>query len=360
MNVPQAPDRFEDYLGEALARAGLPQSPEGLTRVPLTGGRTGAAVERIERPGAEPLVAKRIVADTWREAVMECAPGGEARLWLEGCTRGLPHPVECPIVDVARCASGDWWMLMRDVSAGIRPRGEFRDEHERVFLDALAALHARFEDDPALAAMPLATMRGTTRMFAESIIALAGGAAAVAVADPWVRRFIEDVKELTPLMRGFLAQVGADDVAFYLDLCRDRSWHAALDAGPQTLTHGDLRRANIAFLADGRVSLIDWEFAARGPAATDIAWHSLLHFWAYPVDQRAPEAREAELLAFYLDALARRRGRPVDRAAFARQWDAAWLRILAQLGFCLGDGPAAGRDERCRKALARARRILGK
>jgi hypothetical protein len=343
-----------------LVRAGLPPTLEGLTRVPLTGGRTGAAVERIERTGAEPLVSKRVCASTWREAIMESAPGGEARLWLEGVTRALPHPIECPMIDVARTASGDWWMLMRDVSAGILPRGEFGDEQERVFLDAIAALHARFEDDPALAAMPLATMRGTTRVFADAILAVAGGADGIAAADPWVRRFVDDITPLTMLMRDFLARISGDDAAFYLDLCRHRGWHAALDAGPQTLVHGDLRRANIAFLAGGRVSLIDWEFAARGPACTDIAWHSLLHFWAYPVDQRAPEEREAELLEFYLDALARRRGRPGDHTVFRRQWDAAWLRILSQLGFCLIDGPEAGRAERCRRAIARARRILGK
>lgn len=358
IDVPQVPERFEDYLGEALVRARLPPTLAGLTRVPLTGGRTGAAVERIERAGAEPLVSKRLPANTWREAVLEGAPGGEARLWLDGVTRALPPPIECPMIDVARTASGDWWMLMRDVSAGILPRGEFGDDAERVFLDAIAALHARFQDDPALAALPLATMRGTTRMLADPIVAVAGGADAIAAADPWVRRFLEDFKPLGALLPGFLAQIGAEDAAFYVDLCRDRGWHAALDAGPQTLVHGDLRRANIAFLEGGRVSLIDWEFAARGPAATDIAWHSLLHFWAYPVDQRAPEEREAELVEFYLDAFARRRGRRADRAVFGRQWDAAWLRIVAQLGFLLIDGPEAGRAERCKRALARARRIL--
>jgi thiamine kinase-like enzyme len=196
-------------------------------------------------------------------------------------------------------------------------------------------------------------------MLAESLVAVAGGADAIAAADPWVRRFIEDFQILSTLLPDFLAQIGGEDGAFYLDMCRHRSWHAALDAGPQTLLHGDLRRANIAFLEGGRVSLIDWEFAARGPAAADIAWHSFLHFWAYPIDQRAPEAREAELIEFYLDALARRRGQPVDRAVFGRQLDAAWLRVLS-LGFCLIDGPEAGRPERCKGAIARARRILGK
>jgi hypothetical protein len=360
LNIPQAPERFEDYLREALVRADLPATLEGLARVPLTGGRTGAAVERIERAGAEPLVFKGLSANTWREDVLEGAPGGEARLWLEGVTRVLPHPIECPMIDVARSASGDWRMLMRDIASGILPRGEFRDEQERHFLDAIAALHARFQDDPALAAMPLATMRGTTRMVVEPLLAVAGGADAIAASEPWVRRFVEDFKPLSMLLSGFLARLGTEDAAFYIAMCRHRGWHAALDAGPQTLVHGDLRRANIAFLEGGRVSLIDWEFAARGPAATDIAWHSLLHFWAYPIDQRSPEEREAELVGFYLDALARRRGQPIDRAIFGRQWDAAWLRALCQLGFCLIDGPEAGQTERCKQAIARARRILGK
>lgn len=358
--VPHAPDRFEDYLAEALGRAGLPPALERLERVALTGGRTGATVERIERAGAEPLVVKRLSPDTWRETAMEGAPGGEARLWIEGVTRALPPPVDCPMIDVARTASGDWLMLMRDVSAGILARPAFGDERERAFLEAAAALHARFEDDPALARMPLAPLRGTTRVFADPLVAVAGGAEAIAASPPWVQRVIQDFQPLGALLPGFLAQIGSEDAAFYVETCRDRAWHAALDEGPQTLLHGDLRRANIAFLPDGRVSLIDWEFAARGPAAADFAWHSFLHFWAYPIDERAPDAREGELLEVYLDALARRRGRPVDRAVFARQLDAGWLRVLAEIGFCLIDGPEAGRAERCKRAITRSRRILGK
>jgi len=358
--VPRAPDRFEEYLAEALGRAGLPAGLEGLSRVPLTGGRTGATVERIERAGAEPLVCKRISAGTWRETAMEGVAGGEARLWLEGVTRTLPDPLECPVVDVARAAAGDWLLLMRDVSAGILARPAFGDERERDFLEAIAALHASFEDDPALAGMPVAPLRGTTRVFADPLVAVADGADAIAASPPWVRRFVADFNPLGALLPAFVAQIGSDDAAFYVAMCRDRSWHAALDAGPQTFLHGDLRRANIAFLPGGRVSLIDWEFAARGPAAADFAWHSFLHFWAYPVDERAPDAREAELKEVYLEALARRRGRAVERFAFDRQLDAAWLRVLAQLGFCLIDGPEAGRAERCGRAIARARRILGR
>ena len=358
--VPHAPDRFEDYLAEALGRAGLPPTLDRLERIALTGGRTGATVERIERAGVEPLVVKRLSANTWRETAMDSAPGGEARLWIEGITRALPQPIECPMIDVACTAAGDWLMLMRDVSSGILARPAFGDERERVFLEAAAALHARFEDDPGLAAMPLAPLRGTTRVFADPLVAVAGGVDAIAASPPWVRRFVEDFKPLGALLPGFLALIGSGDAAFYLGMCRDRGWHAALDGGPQTLLHGDLRRANIAFLPAGRVSLIDWEFAARGPAAADFAWHSFLHFWAYPVDDRAPDAREGELVEVYLDALARRRGRPVDRTVFARQLDAGWLRVLAQLGFCLIDGPEAGRAQRCKRAIARARLILGK
>ena len=109
MNVPQAPERFEDYLAEALARAGLPPILAGLTRVPFTGGRTGAAVERIERSGAESLVSKRIPANTWREVVMEGRAGRRSAALARGRTRGrfrTPSSARSSTSRAARRATG--------------------------------------------------------------------------------------------------------------------------------------------------------------------------------------------------------------------------------------------------------------
>lgn len=352
--APLAPDSFEAYLQEAFERAGLPTSLHGLVRTPLTGGRTGNPVERIERNAGAPIVFKGLPGHTWRDDAMEGQDGGEARLWLDGLSNALPSQIRHPTFDVAQTATGDWWMLMQDVSAGIQPRGQFLDAHEKPFLEAIAAMHARFQDAPELETLSLATMRGTTRIWADSLIAFVDGPEAIASREPWVRKVLDDVAVISVLTPRFLDILDPEDAAFFLELCRDRAWHDALDEGPQTLVHGDLRRANIAFTSES-VSLIDWEFAARGPGATDIAWHMLLHVWAYPPDPTVdPEAREALLLEHYTAAL----GDAYDPVTFARQYRAATLRSLTQLGFCLIDGPSKGRADRCRRALQRARSFL--
>jgi hypothetical protein len=52
-------------------------------------------------------------------------------------------------------------------------------------------------------------------------------------------------------------------------------------AGPETLVHGDLTRANV-FVLDGAVRLIDWDHVGVGPAAFDLTTH-VAH---YPPAQR--------------------------------------------------------------------------
>jgi len=106
----------------------------------LTGGRTGARVVAI-RPG---YVLKALPRNNWRLAAMQAPDAGEGPLWLSGATRELPAPVACPTLDVAvHVANDEWWMLMRDVSDGIRARGAFKEPDERALLAAIARLHAR-------------------------------------------------------------------------------------------------------------------------------------------------------------------------------------------------------------------------
>jgi aminoglycoside phosphotransferase (APT) family kinase protein len=134
---------------------------------------------------------------------------------------------------------------------------------------------------------------------------------------------------------------------------------------PQTVIHGDLRRANIAFLPDGRVSLFDWDFACRAPAAADLAWYWFLHFWCYPPkDGRPPEDRDP-LKLYYVHALEEALG-GLDRGEFERAWELSWLKVFAQLGFCLVDAVAGKHTAEdaarvralCRKAIDRAKRIV--
>lgn len=353
--APETRGTVQDYLREAEARGAVPAGFRVAGLEPLTGGRTGARVLAI-RPG---YVLKVLPRNTWRIAAMQAPDAGEGPLWLSGATRELPGPVACPTVDVAVHAGNDeWWMLMRDVSDGIRARGAFTERDERVLLAAVARLHAHYWDGRnGLDGLPLAAVRGTTAAFAEPIAFAAGRAKASA---DWVPRCVEDFTPLRMLVPAFLEMLDPVDGDFFIQLASDRSWHRGLDEATQTLNHGDLRRANIA-IAGERVTLIDWEFASRAPAACDLQHHWFLHFWAYPPgDGRPPEAR-APLREFYLAELEAALGRPIDRKEFERAWDLGWLRVMTMLGFCLADTPDPAAPEarqRAKSAIALARAIL--
>jgi hypothetical protein len=268
------------------------------------------------------------------------------------------------MVAVVHRDDGEVWMLMDDVGSGIRPRGRFGDDDERALLRAVARLHAKHWGDPALARLPMSTTEQTTSAWATPTATAAKGPEAIAASPAWVQQFISDFTPLEVLLPAFLELLSKEDADLYLELCEDGSWHRGFDDTPTTLVHGDLRRANISFMDDGTLCLIDWELASRGPAATDLAWHWLLHFWAYPTDDRPPQAHDP-LLDLYLDTLEAELDARIDRHDFMRVWEVAWLRALAQLGFCLADLPTnpteaqrARARARAAAAMARVRRAL--
>lgn len=81
--------------------------------------------------------------------------------------------------------------------------------------------------------------------------------------------------------------------------------------GEQALLHGDTHIANVYTTADGP-GFADWQLLKAANWAIDVAYHINC---VLPVE--VAEQRERELLAFYLDALGRHGGRPVDN-------DTAW------------------------------------
>jgi hypothetical protein len=344
-----------DYLREAEARGVVPRGFRVLDLENFTGGRMGARVVAI-RPG---YVLKVWPRNTWRLAAMQAPGAGEGPLWLSGATRRLPPRLACPTVDVAvHVGNDEWWMLMRDVSDGIRARGAFTERDERTLLAALAGLHAHYWGGRnGLDGLPLAPARGATAALAEPVAFVAGHAEPSA---DWVPRYVEDFSPLRTLLPTFLEMLDPVDADFFIRLASDRSWHRGLDDATPTLNHGDLRRANIAFAGE-TVTLLDWEFASRAPAACDLQWHWFLHFWAYPPsDGRPPEAR-APLRDVYLTELEAGLGRRIDRAEFERTWDLGWLRSMSTLGYCLADTPDPAAPEarhRAKTAITLARAIL--
>ena len=346
------------YLRHALARAGRPFAATHIAANPLTDGRTGSAVTRLETSNRDGevrrFVLKAVRSAPWRDVLG--MGGTEARLWLSGATRTLPAGLYCPTVDVARHASrAQWWILMEDVSTGILPRGAFDQTRARSLMRRIAHLHARYWGrEEELEALPVTSFDKSANGLARLSAHVARGDTA---SEPWLDQLSEDFWVPRVMMPTFLGALTTQDADFYVELCRDHARIAsALGSFPQTLCHGDLRRANIAFLGDD-VVLFDWEFAARGPAVRDLQWYWFLQFWAYPPDDgRALEDREG-LLDVYLDTLEREHGIQLSRALFDESCQLAWLSTFCQIGCCLAD-PLTGASPSA-EAVARARRVIG-
>lgn len=72
----------------------------------------------------------------------------------------------------------------------------------------------------------------------------------------------------------------------------------ALDRLPRTGLHGDLKLANVAPLADGRVALIDWQMMSLAPVAVELGWFLVSNSSSL---QRQPD----EVMAAYREAAVR-------------------------------------------------------
>ncbi|MGH3518754.1 MAG: phosphotransferase family protein [Haloechinothrix sp.] len=95
---------------------------------------------------------------------------------------------------------------------------------------------------------------------------------------------------------------------------------AYLDHQPRTLVHGDFSCHNVMVARDGRVRPIDWEWAAIGVAAWDVA--KLLAGWG---------ARRPRFLAAYADEFGRHTGERLDRDEFAAA--VAHARVMHKLWY---------------------------
>jgi hypothetical protein len=350
------------YLSDALNRAGRPTQVRHLEASRLDGGRISANVFSLKADvGA--FVLKKFVPEPWRIEFLGSA-FNEPALWVSGLTRRLPKPLSCPTIDVAfHRQRGECWMLMDDVSAGVAPRGSFDAPMFRVLLDGLAHLHGQYwEQTSDLDGLPILTLDQHAAMFTDPCAAVGGRVKPAG----WIAEVLDQVFLFRTFVPVLLEVLGSKDGDFYLDLCQHRDrWLAPLSRSPQTLIHGDLRRANIAALPSGQISLFDWDFACRAPAPADLTHYWFLHFWCYPPrDGLTPEER-APLRVHYTDRINEKLGGRLDRREFDRAWDLCWLKTFAQIGFCMVDvlvGTPSPDDVArvrtlCGKAIGEAKRI---
>jgi hypothetical protein len=343
------------YLAQALRRAGRTAAVGDVGVASLTGGRQGNLVLSL-KSDAGAYVLKTFPRASWRDRVF-AAGNVEPALWAAGATRNLPAPLNCPTIDLAYHAARDeHWMLMVDVSHGIMGRGVYDSVRLKWLFAALAGMHAQYwEKNETLAALPLIPLEANIAYLTEPVVAL-GGRAPI---EGWVKDMVDNFAVLKPFLPVFLDVLGSADADSYLDLCQHRGgWTAALAELPQTLSHGDVRRANFAPLAADNVSIFDWDLASRAPAANDLAWYWFLQVWCYPPNDGLDIADREPLREFYVARLAGMLGSRFDRATFDRSWELCWLKVFAQLAYCLID-PLMGKHgpedvERVRRAVRRA------
>ena len=282
----------------------------GLTTVPETpfpnDGWSGASLTRLVRPAdGRPFILKRT---SW--AADWIARSTRDHALREGFVAAMPLPLPDQLVAPYHGAAADGTsvaILMPDLSGQLlaweRAPGEPAIEIASVerILDALARLHALpwpiadlpdaatvWPSAPARERLLLLAPRSSALLAADGVAAgtrfLAGWAAFDRLATPAARELVGRLeREPGPLL-------------------------TALDGLPRTGIHGDLKFANVAFLGDGRVALIDWQMTALAPVAVELGWLLVSNSAALP---EPPDA----ILERYRRAVATIAGSPVGAVA---------------------------------------------
>jgi hypothetical protein len=235
-------------------------------RAPLaaTDGRSGSLLERVVLAGGETLVVKHVL-DGGDWIMRACHDHGRAaELWSSGLLARVPAVVDHAVLGAEQVAGG-WVVIMRDVSAALLP------DHARIgradsgrVLEAAAALHATFWDDPP---RPLCSMTDRYQFLSPATTRREAGGA-------------DEVPRL--LGRGWerFAELVPDEVAGpVLAILEDpEPFVAALSRFPATLIQGDLKLGNLGFSGD-RVVMLDWGTQTGwAPPAVEAVWYLAINW----------------------------------------------------------------------------------
>lgn len=237
-----------------------------VTREPLAAadGRSGSLLERVVLADGRALVVKHVRdGGDW---IMRASHdhGRAAELWSSGVLARVPDVIDHAVVGAERAEDG-WVVIMRDVSAALVPdHARLSRGDSRRVLEAAAALHARFWDDPP---MELCSMADRYRFLSPAT----------------ARREADGADEVPRLIgRGWerFAEVVPADVAepVLAVLERPEPFAAALSAFGSTLLQGDLKLGNLGLTAD-QVVMLDWGTQTGwGPPAVEVAWYLAINW----------------------------------------------------------------------------------
>lgn len=249
------------------ALAGQPVATVRCTPLTPEFAKSGSRLVRVEAdpPGGPRFVLKRVAPE--RDWLMRATADTRCRsvtLWSHGLLDRLPPQIAPMVLACAHDGAGAA-ILMHDVGPAMLTNTRYSLRANRLTIEAMAAMHAAFLDDPALTdpELGLCGLEQVYTMFAPATARRelpAGDELPPLILEGWER-----VGELIDagLARALLAL--ADDPA---PLC------AALRRFPRTLIHGDWRHANQGLTegpgAPPRVILLDWQLAAVGPPAVEL------------------------------------------------------------------------------------------
>jgi hypothetical protein len=272
------------------------------TRPLSTSGRSGATHERLvvrlRDGGLVHLVLKRNrLADDWTAFRSRDGVGREAALLAEPTLAAVWEAFACPYRAFS-VDGGEVGLLMDDLTEQMVP-----DEgREARLLAALAAMHARFWQSPALSLPWLAP--------ASTVHTLLGPRLAEEPRDRWPP-FGEQVVRGWELARARLS------VRAWELLNAPPSWRDL----PDTLCHGDAKLANFAWPVGGRVAAIDWAGLAAAPPGRDLGYY-------LAINRRGDEtlARYRQLLPIALSDADWRRH--VDAALLTGALTLLWQKAL--------------------------------
>ena len=238
------------------------------------------------------FILKRISrAWDWIMRATDDALGRSATIWHHGLLSRLPPEIAHGVVACAVDGTG-WAILMHDLSAGLIPDRDqpLSVEDNARFLDAMAALHTTFWEQPVLAD-PALGLCSTYHLYTS--FSRATGCRELGSPDIAPSTLVEGWDLLPGLVEPDIMElIGAllDDPQ---PLC------AALARYPQTLSHSDLRLGNLGLLpgARTRVILLDWQFASVTPPAVDLAYYLVTNHLSLPISMEAAITHYGERLA---------------------------------------------------------------
>jgi hypothetical protein len=281
------PAAVEDISPEWLSRVVAERFPGAVAgRVDVVGSHSGttgrARLRATWKPGSgapEALFAKLAPTDPIQRAMVLSTGMGrrEARFYAE-LAGDLPVRVPAPIWAGWSEDGSSYFMLLEDLAeAGCSfpsSKGDDGGVHARAMMDTLGELHGRYAESPRFSG-DLAWIEPPMRGEIGPLL---------------VREALKQFGEGMPAAFHSLAELYLDHTEALCDL---------LDAGPQTLLHGDSHTGN-TFFDGSRVGLLDWACTCRAPGLRDVSYYLCS---SAPTERRRSDERA--LLERYLDAFSR-------------------------------------------------------